>query len=274
MVEGRGVIEARKLSKTFIGNDGKEMTALEDFDLTIGAGEFVTLLGPSGCGKSTFLRIVAGLESPTSGEILLDGEPVAGTSFKRGLVFQSPKLFPWLNVYENVAFGLKSRGIYEQQRDRVEEFIEMVGLTGFEREYPHHLSGGMAQRTALARALVNSPEVLCLDEPLAALDAFLRVDMQDELLNIWARRKITVVMVSHDVEEAAYLSDRIVVMKPRPGKMEKTVAVSLPRPRDRESREFTAIRKEVLKGLDYKADRKDCALERVREFAGTDEYEV
>lgn len=246
-----GAIEARGLRKVFIGNDGREVVAIRDFTINIRPGEFVSLVGPSGCGKSTFLRILTGLETATSGEVRLDGETICGTSPKRGLVFQNPKLFPWNTVRDNVAYGLKARGLFREQSARVDEFLAMVGLDGFASAYPNQLSGGMAQRAALARALINMPEVLALDEPLGALDAFTRINMQEELLRIWRERKITVVMVTHDVDEAIFLSDRIVVMRPRPGQIEAVKTVDLKRPRGRESDEFLRLKLEVLAILNY-----------------------
>jgi ABC-type nitrate/sulfonate/bicarbonate transport system ATPase subunit len=247
MVTGeKGVIEAVGLSKVFSDSEGECLEALNGFNLRVRSGEFVSLLGPSGCGKSTFLRIVAGLETATEGSVSLDGEVITGTNYKRGLVFQSPKLFPWMSVYENVAFGPRSLGIYRENKSKVMEYINMVGLGEFSRAFPHQLSGGMAQRAALARALINAPEVLCLDEPLGALDAFTRMNMQDELLRVWNTHRVTMIMVTHDVDEAIYLSDRIVIMRPRPGKIDSIVAVDFPRPRDRNSEAFTKMRHELL----------------------------
>jgi ABC-type nitrate/sulfonate/bicarbonate transport system ATPase subunit len=248
MVTGeKGVIEAVGLSKVFTDSEGECLEALNDFNLRVHSGEFVSLLGPSGCGKSTFLRILAGLETATEGAVSLDGEVITGTDYRRGLVFQNPKLFPWMSIYENVAFGLRSRGIYRENKSRVMEYIDMVGLGEFSRAFPYQLSGGMAQRAALARALINAPEVLCLDEPLGALDAFTRMNMQDELLRIWNTHRLTMIMVTHDVDEAIYLSDRIVTMRPRPGKIDSIVTVNFPRPRDRESEAFIKMRHELLK---------------------------
>ena len=246
-----GVIEATHLSKAFSDTEGENLEALSDFNLRIQPGEFVSLLGPSGCGKSTFLRILAGLESATGGTVRLDGEVVNGTDYRRGLVFQHPKLFPWMNLYENVAFGLRSRGIYKENKHKIMEYLDMVGLADFSRSYPYQLSGGMAQRAALARALINSPEVLCLDEPLGALDTFTRLNMQDELLRIWEACGLTIIMVTHDVDEAIYLSDRIVVMRPRPGRVEAIVDVEMTRPRNRESGAFATLRHDILRFFDF-----------------------
>lgn len=251
VTRGAGVIEAICLSKAFSDAEGETLEALHDFNLKIDPGEFVSLLGPSGCGKSTFLRILAGLESATEGVVRLDGEVVNGTDYRRGLVFQSPKLFPWMNLYENVAFGLRSRGLYKENKHKVMEYLDMVGLSDFFLAYPYQLSGGMAQRAALARALINTPEVLCLDEPLGALDTFTRLNTQDELLRIWKACKLTVIMVTHDVDEAIYLSDRIAIMRPRPGRIEAIVSVRIPHPRDRESEVFVGLRRDILRFFDF-----------------------
>ncbi len=246
-----GVIEATHLSKAFSDTEGENLEALSDYNLRIQPGEFVSLLGPSGCGKSTFLRILAGLESATGGTVRLDGEVVNGTDYRRGLVFQQPKLFPWMNLYENVAFGLRSRGIYRENKHKVMEYLDMVGLADFSRSYPYQLSGGMAQRAALARALINSPEVLCLDEPLGALDTFTRLNMQDELLNLWQRSGHMMLMVTHDIDEALYLGTRVVVMAPRPGRIRVDMKNDIPYPRNRTSSAFLKFRKDVLEMLDF-----------------------
>jgi ABC-type nitrate/sulfonate/bicarbonate transport system ATPase subunit len=198
---------------------------------------------------------VAGLIHPTDGDIYLDGAKISKPSYERGLVFQDPTLFPWLNIYENIAFGLKTRHIYKEKKDDVDEFIKLVKLEGFEKALPHQLSGGMAQRAGLARALVNHPKVLLLDEPFGALDAFTRMNMQDELLRIWKERGTTMIMVTHDVDEAVYLSDRIFVMTPRPAKIESIVDVEIGRNetlgRKRDSEDFLNLRSRILQILDY-----------------------
>ncbi len=241
-----GKIEIKDVKKVFKGMDGEDVTALEGLNLSINAGEFISLVGPSGCGKSTLLRLITGLDSTSSGDITLDGEKIKGAGCDRGLVFQNPKLFPWSNVYDNVAFGLKARKVYKEKKNDVNEFINLVGLKGFEGVYPHHLSGGMAQRAALARALINHPRVLLLDEPLGALDALTRVNMQDEIIKIWKDRKTTMIMVTHDVEEAIYMSNRVVVMTPRPAKIDKIIDINLPYPRVRDSEEFLKLKGEIL----------------------------
>lgn len=246
-----GEIKIMGIKKEFRRADGELVHALNGVDLTIAPGEFISLIGPSGCGKSTLLRLLAGLDRPTEGSIYLDGEAVSRPNCDRGLVFQDHTLFPWLTIRENVAFGLKARKLYKEQRESVAEYLDMVGLTGFERSYPHQLSGGMCQRASLARALIGHPKVLLLDEPLGALDAFTRMNMQDELLRIRKEKNMTMVMVTHDVDEAVYLSDQIVVMSPRPAKVEQIVPVHLAQPRDRNNPEFIRLRNRILKILHY-----------------------
>lgn len=241
-----GLLDIRGVSKRFQDSAGGEVVALAEVNLTIRPGELVSLLGPSGCGKSTLLRLLAGLDLPDSGTITLDGENVKEPHYSRGLVFQDPTLFPWRTVRENVATGWDARGIPWKESGEIDDYIQLVGLSGFEHAYPYQLSGGMAQRAALARALVNHPKVLLLDEPLGALDAFTRMRMQDEILRIWSDRGTTMVFVTHDVDEAVYLSDRIVIMTPRPGKVVKLVEVLAGRPRRRNDPEFFRIRSEVL----------------------------
>lgn len=252
-----GSIKAIDVRKTFTQPDGKEVIALNNVNVEIKAGEFISLIGPSGCGKSTFLRLVAGLVQPDQGEFSLDDAPITQPSYERGLVFQDPTLFPWLTVYENVAFGLKTRNIYKEKKTEVKDFIRLVGLEGFEKAYPHQLSGGMAQRASLARALVNHPKVLLLDEPFGALDAFTRMNMQDELIKIWKERGTTMVMVTHDVDEAIYLSDRIFVMTSRPAKIEKTIEVEIGRPRARDMPDFLNLRAKILQILDFAGKREE-----------------
>ncbi len=246
-----GEIKVGSVVKQFFQQDGSEVTALSGVELTIHAGEFVSFIGPSGCGKSTLLRLIAGLDAPTEGQIYIDGAAITSPSYERGLVFQNPMLFPWLDIYHNVSFGLKARGVYTEQKEEVDAFIRLVGLEDFYHSYPHQLSGGMAQRASLARALVNHPKVLLLDEPLGALDAFTRMNMQDELLRIWQERQTTMIMVTHDVDEAIYLSDRVVVMTPRPAKIETCIQVELPRPRARSNTDFLRLRSKILEILNF-----------------------
>lgn len=246
-----GTISIQNVKKIFGEKTDNEVTALDNLSLEISQGEFVSLVGPSGCGKSTLLRLIVGLDTPTSGSLYLDGEEITGTHHERGLVFQDPTLFPWLNVHNNVAAGLVARKIYKENKKKVDEFIKLVGLSGFEKVYPHHLSGGMAQRVSLARALVNKPKVLLMDEPLGALDAFTRMQMQDEILRIWQETKPTVVLVTHDVDEAVYMSDRIVIMSARPGRIQEIIPVKECRPRARNNPEFIKLRTEILEILHF-----------------------
>ena len=225
---------------------GAPMTALTPVDLNVAENDFITLLGPSGCGKSTLLRIIAGLDRPSSGRVMLDGRAVEGPGPDRGMVFQSYTLFPWLTVAENIAYGLRERGVPLREREAVAAaWIGRVGLTGFERYYPKQLSGGMQQRTAIARALANDPGVLLLDEPFGALDNQTRGLMQELLLGIWERERKTVVFVTHDIEEAVFLASRVLVMSARPGRIKAEVPVDLPHPRDyrvKTSPEFNALK--------------------------------
>jgi ABC-type nitrate/sulfonate/bicarbonate transport system ATPase subunit len=250
-----GNITANGISKEFLNLDGDKIVALSSLNAEIKAGEFVCLIGPSGCGKSTFLRLIAGLSKPTLGEIKLDDQIIVNPGYERGLVFQDPTLFPWLTIYDNIAYGLKTRHVYKEHKNDVKDFINLVGLKGFERSYPHQLSGGMAQRASLARALVNHPKVLLLDEPLGALDAFTRMNMQDEILRIWKERGTTMIMVTHDVDEAIYLSDRVFVMTPRPAKIEEIIEVGIGRSenhgRQRDSADFLQLRSKILQILDF-----------------------
>ncbi|MCW7540170.1 ABC transporter ATP-binding protein [Aquabacterium sp. A7-Y] len=242
-----GTLEIRDLHKQY-DVKGQPLKVLEDISLSIRAGEFVSIVGSSGCGKSTLLRLVIGLEDDYRGEIQLDGRRVVGTSLERGIVFQEHRLFPWLTVEQNVGLGLlNAKGDQAGKRRSVQEHIELVGLKGFETAYPYQLSGGMSQRVAIARALVNRPQVLLLDEPFGALDALTRTYLQQELQRIWAQEGITMILVTHDVEEAVYLGDRVVVMQPRPGRIKRIVDLSsLPRPRDRSSVAFATLKEDVL----------------------------
>jgi ABC-type nitrate/sulfonate/bicarbonate transport system ATPase subunit len=244
-------VRAENVCKRFISPDNAEVHALEDVSLVLSPGEMVSLVGPSGCGKSTLLRLVAGLDAPDAGELWVGSEPIGGPSAERGLVFQDPNLFPWLTVRRNVQAGLVARGVLREQRHEVDEFLKLVGLEAFANSYPHQLSGGMAQRVALARALVNHPKVLLLDEPLGALDAFTRMRMQDEVLRLWRARGTTMLLVTHDIDEAIYMSDRIVIMTPRPGRVERIIEVDLPRPRERNAPEFLAMRARILELLHF-----------------------
>lgn len=239
------------------GNADVRTIALQEINLAVAAGELVSLVGPSGCGKSTLLRLIAGLDFPNSGELWIGSRPITGPSAERGLVFQDPNLFPWLTVRRNIQAGLVARGVLHSKRHEVDEFMRLVGLEGFANAFPHHLSGGMAQRVALARALINHPKVLLLDEPLGALDAFTRMRMQDEVLRLWQTRRTTMLLVTHDIDEAIYMSDRIVIMTPSPGRIERTILVALDRPRQRNSPEFLRLRSEILELLHFAGNAAD-----------------
>ena len=236
-----GNIEIHGVSKSF-----DDVHVLNGFSLDIRPGSFVSLIGPSGCGKSTLLRIIGGLEKQYDGTVFLDGEQVTRAGSDRGFAFQGSNLFPWLTVEGNVAFGLKARKIYREKKQDVMDIIKLVGLSGFEDSYPHQISGGMQQRASLARALVGHPKVLLLDEPLGALDAFTRMNLQDEILRIKNENDMTMLMVTHDVDEAIYMSDRVVVMSARPSRVEAVIDINLPRPRIRVQDTFSLYRNRIL----------------------------
>jgi sulfonate transport system ATP-binding protein len=241
-----GTIKIAGVSKSF-SQKKKPLHVLDDINLDILPGEFVSIVGGSGCGKSTLLRLIAGLDGQYQGDIRVDGQRVEGTSLDRGLLFQDARLLPWLNVEDNVALALTSAPLSKAEKVKtVKEHIELVGLDAFAKSFPHQLSGGMQQRVAIARGLVNRPRVLLLDEPLAALDALTRSRLQGELERIWKEEDITTLLVTHDVEEAVVLSDRIVVLEPRPGRVRRIVDVDLPRPRDRSNPRFQAIKDDIL----------------------------
>lgn len=243
-------LELKNVSKSFVAPDGASVTqALSPIDLTIQHGEFVSVVGPSGCGKSTLLRVIAGLTKPTTGTATLDGKPIEGAGPDRGVAFQKPTLFPWLTVEQNVTFGPKLAG--KVDAERVRSLLDMAGLLEFKDSYPHQLSGGMAQRAALVRTMVMEPEVFLLDEPLGALDAFTRMNMQDEILSMWQRLGSTMVMVTHDVDEAIYMGGSVLVMAPRPGRIVERIEVDLPYPRERTSERFFELRSHVLDTLDF-----------------------
>jgi NitT/TauT family transport system ATP-binding protein len=237
------IIEIGRVSKQFQLQE-RAIHALSDATLSIAKGEFVCLIGASGCGKSTLLRIMAGFEQPSAGEALMWGKPIEGPDPSRGMVFQDYALFPWLSVRDNIGFGPASRGLAKAEvKTTVDKFIELVGLQAFATAYPHQLSGGMKQRVAIARVLANDAELVLMDEPFGALDAMTRERLQDELLDIWQRTKLTVVFVTHSIEEAIFLADRVVVMTPGPGRIESDNRLDLPRPRDVASPEFNAVRR-------------------------------
>ncbi|MDR1800442.1 MAG: ABC transporter ATP-binding protein [Lachnospiraceae bacterium] len=245
-------VEINNLSKIFARQDTSgTLKALDNIDLSVREGEFLTLLGASGCGKSTLLRIIAGLEVPTVGDVKFNGEAIKGTDSSRGLVFQEHTLFPWLSVKGNIEFALKSTKQYAQKKGEVDDWISLAGLWEFKRNYPHQLSGGMRQRAALVRALSVSPKLLLLDEPLGALDSFTRMNLQDELLRLWQEQKNTMIMVTHDIDEAIYLSQRVVVMSPRPGRIAKIIDIPMSYPRNRASGDFEVLRAQILKLMNF-----------------------
>jgi ABC-type nitrate/sulfonate/bicarbonate transport system ATPase subunit len=225
-------LEIRGVSRVFASPNGRDTQALTPINFDVNNNDFVTILGPSGCGKSTLLRIVAGLDKPTTGEVLLDRMEVEGPSADRGMVFQSYTLFPWLNIEQNIRFGLREKAMSDaQQKERSDYFIAKVGLRGFEQHFPKQLSGGMQQRTAIARALANDPKILLLDEPFGALDNQTRVLMQELLLGIWEADKKTILFVTHDIDEAIFMANRVAVFSARPGRIKSEVSVPLEHPR-------------------------------------------
>jgi ABC-type nitrate/sulfonate/bicarbonate transport system ATPase subunit len=247
-----GHVSLENVTKIFARADlNSTLVALEGVSMEIRPAEFVSIVGTSGCGKSTLLRIIAGLETATFGRAYCDGELIAGTNPKRGLVFQEHSLFPWLSVRENIAFGLRATGRYRSGAGLVDALISIVGLSEFADSYPHQLSGGMRQRVSLVRALVVSPDVLLLDEPLGALDSFTRMNIQDELLKLWNEHKNTMILITHDVDEAIYLSQRIYIMSPRPGRIAGEIPLRMSYPRNRSSSEFVNVRNEILRRLDF-----------------------
>ena len=225
--------------------------ALGNIDLTMHDGEFISLVGTSGCGKSTILRLIAGLIPPTMGTLMVNGEEITGPDPSRGMVFQKPTLFPWLTVEKNISFSLRMQNKFKGNEEEVERMLKVIGLEEFRDDYPGQLSGGMAQRVALVRTLINHPKILLLDEPLGALDAFTRMNMQDEILDIWKKRKQLVVMVTHDVDEAIYMGTRVIAMEANPGQIKADIPIELPYPRDRSSAEFVGYRNQILGLLNY-----------------------
>ncbi|WP_183028405.1 ABC transporter ATP-binding protein [Variovorax sp. UMC13] len=249
----RNQLSIQGVSRVFEGTKGQRTQALQPIDFEVKENDFVTILGPSGCGKSTLLRIVAGLDFPTTGQVLLDGERIEGPGADRGVVFQSYTLFPWLTIAQNIRFGLRERGMSEaQQKERSDFFIAKVGLRGFENHFPKQLSGGMQQRTAIARALANDPKMLLLDEPFGALDNQTRVLMQELLLGIWESAQKTVLFVTHDIDEAIFMANRVAVFSARPGRIKTEIAVDFPHPRHytiKTSPEFMAIKAQLTEEI-------------------------
>ncbi len=243
------ILRASAVEKTFESDSGS-FRALSGINLDIEKGEFVCLLGASGCGKSTLLRLIAGFETATRGALSLYGQPIAAPGPERGIVFQDYALFPWLTVYENIAFGPRHRGLGSSEVKRIaDKFTEMVGLTAFARHYPNQLSGGMKQRVAIARVLANDTDLLLMDEPFGALDALTREKLQEELLDIWKQTNLTVIFVTHSVEEAVVLADRVVVMTAGPGRIDSDMQIDLPRPRDVSSEAFNTVRRTITQKL-------------------------
>lgn len=252
MAEKKVVLELEHVSKSFAKVESDDVTnALHDITVTMESGEFISLVGPSGCGKSTILRLVAGLIHPTLGKVTVNGREIDGPSPERGMVFQKPTLFPWLTVEKNIAFSLEMQGTLRGNEEKVRRMLHVIGLENFKDDYPAQLSGGMAQRVALVRTLINQPDILLLDEPLGALDAFTRMNMQDEILAMWRSRRQLAVMVTHDVDEAIYMGSRVLVMAASPGRIKADIPIGLPSPRVRSSDAFIEYRKQIMDLLDY-----------------------
>jgi len=252
------ILSIENVSRVFPGmRGGAPVRALEPTNLTVARNDFITILGPSGCGKSTLLRIVAGLDRPTAGRVLLEDREIKGPGADRGMVFQSYTLFPWLTIAENIAYGLREKGIPKsERRDIVASYTAKVGLRGFESHYPKQLSGGMQQRTAIARALANDPAILLLDEPFGALDNQTRSLMQELLLGIWERERKTVLFVTHDIEEAIFLASRVIVMTARPGRIKADLSVDMPHPRHyrmKTSPEFSSLKAQLTEEIRVEA---------------------
>ena len=252
MDKNKVTLKLENVSKSFAKIETDEVThALTSVTTTMESGEFISLVGPSGCGKSTMLRLVAGLITPTTGKLTVNDKEIEGPAPDRGMMFQKATLFPWLTVRDNIAFSLKMQGKLKGNEQRVEDMIKVIGLEGFREDYPGQLSGGMAQRVALVRSLINEPPILLLDEPLGALDAFTRMNMQDEILKIWQEKQQLAIMVTHDVDEAIYMGTRVLVMDAHPGRVIADITIDLPFPRDRSSREFVAYRNDILNKLHF-----------------------
>lgn len=247
-------LSIQHVGKTFSLNNS-EVVALKDISVDIKDGEFISIVGSSGCGKSTLLRLIIGLETPTEGEIIINGngEKVKG-NIQVGMAFQEARLFPWHSVEKNIEYGITEKLSKAEKKEIVRQNVELVGLKGFEKALPKQLSGGMQQRVSIARALATNPEILLLDEPFGALDAFTRISMQNEILEIWKKSRKTMILVTHDIDEAIYLSDRIIILSSRPGELREIIPVKSPRPRDRSSSEFVSIRKRIYQEFFKEAD--------------------
>ena len=245
-------IEVKNINKSFISKKNDQLSVLKDINLSIDDGELVCLLGPSGCGKTTLLRLIAGLDQPTSGEIIANGEKVVEPSGDRAVIFQQYSLFPWLTVLQNVTFGLEmtNKGSKEENIETAERYLTRVGLIDFKDSYPHELSGGMKQRVAIIRSLLNHSPILLMDEPFSALDMQNRHKLQEQLIGVWKRFENTIVFVTHDVDEAVFLADKIVIMDKNPGRIANIIDVDIERPRKRDSKEFIALQETIVEDLD------------------------
>ena len=248
------VLKLEGVSKSFAKVEKDEIThALGNTDLEMHSGEFISLVGTSGCGKSTILRLIAGLITPTVGRLTVNGTEITGPDPERGMVFQRPTLFPWLTVEKNIGFSLKMKDNLKGNEDKVDRMLRLIGLEDFKDDYPGQLSGGMAQRVALVRSLINEPPILLLDEPLGALDAFTRMNMQDEILSAWRERRQLAIMVTHDVDEAIYMGTRVIVLEANPGSIKADIPIELDYPRNRSSAQFVEYRNRILEMLNYGA---------------------
>ena len=246
------VLKLDNVSKSFAKVEKDEIThALSSISLEMKSGEFISLVGTSGCGKSTILRLIAGLITPTVGTLSVNDKEITGPAPDRGMVFQRPTLFPWLTVEKNIGFSLKMQNKLKGNEQRVDHMLDLIGLKNFKDDYPGQLSGGMAQRVALVRTLINEPPILLLDEPLGALDAFTRMNMQDEILSAWKGRNQLAVMVTHDVDEAIYMGTRVIVMEPSPGRIKADIPIKLDYPRNRSSAQLIEYRNQILEMLNY-----------------------
>ncbi len=253
MAEGI-ILRLSDVSKSFARVETEGITnAVSRVNLEMRGGEFVSLVGTSGCGKSTILRLIAGLITPTTGQLTVNGVEITKPGPERGMVFQKPTLFPWLTVEKNISFSLRMQGKLKGDEGKVERMLRMIGLEEFKDDYPGQLSGGMAQRVALVRSLISEPDILLLDEPLGALDAFTRMNMQDEILSMWQRQKQLVIMVTHDIDEAIYMGTRVLVMESNPGRIKAALPIELDYPRNRSGAAFTQYRNQIFEMLNYGA---------------------